>query len=115
MTDRSSTWEHKVLVSLAKSFGFNIEQTSAYPSRLAGEGMESSTIQLGVRKSRANAVIPIIAPTEGWVDPVVGMLWDLCKQAGWGSGTSAVGRMISPTNDDPIDAGVSEIYTDNIS
>lgn len=99
----------------AKSFGFNIEQASAYPTRLAGEGAESTTIQTGVRKSRATATIPIISPSEGWVDPVVGMLWDLCKQARWGTATAAVGRMLSSTNDDPIDAGQADIYTDNIA
>lgn len=99
----------------AKSFGFNIEQTSAYPTRLAGEGAESATIQTSIRKSRATAIIPIIAPTEGWVDPVIGMLWDLCKQARWGTASAASGRMISPTNDDPIDAGQADIYTDNIA
>ena len=99
----------------AKSFGFTIGQTSAYKSRLAGEGAESATIAIGVRKSRANAVLPIIAPTEGWVDPAVALLWDLCKQAWWGSATAAIGRLISPTDDDPITSGQPEIYTDNIS
>lgn len=99
----------------AKSFGFTINQTSAYKSRLAGEGAESATLSVGVRKSRANAVLPIIAPVEGWVDPVVALLWDLCKQAWWGSATAAIGRLISPTNDDPITSGQPEIYTDNIS
>lgn len=99
----------------AKSFGFTINQASAYPTRLAGEGAESSTLLIGTKKSRANIVLPIIAPSEGWVEPIVGLLWDLCKQAWWGTATSAVGRLISPTNDNPINSGQPEIYTDNIS
>lgn len=99
----------------AKSFGFTINQTSAYPTRLAGEGAESATLLVGTRKSRASIVLPIIAPSDGWVQPIVGLLWDLCKQAWWGTATTALGRLISPTNDNPITSGQSEIYTDNIS
>jgi len=99
----------------AKSFDFSLSQESAYPTRLAGEGAEPATIRVGVKKSRATTVLPIIAPTEGWVDPVIGLLWDLCKQAWWGSSTAALGRMISPTNDAVIMSGQSEIYTDNIA
>jgi len=99
----------------AKSFDLNLTQPSTYPSRLAGEGAESATIQVGVRKSRANAVVPIMAPAEGWIDPIIALLWDLCKQAWWGSATAALGRMISPIGDDPILSGQSEIYTDNIA
>jgi hypothetical protein len=99
----------------AKSFDFNLSQSSAYQSRLAGEGAESATIQIGVRKSRTNVLVPIIIPTEGWVDPVIALLWDLCKQAWWGSATASVGRLISPIGDTIITSGQSEIYTDNIA
>lgn len=99
----------------AKSFDLNIAQNSAYPSRLAGEGAESATIQIGVRKSRTNVVVPIMIPTEGWVDPVIALLWDLCKQAWWGSATAAVGRLISTIDDAVISSGQSDIYTDNIA
>jgi hypothetical protein len=93
----------------AKSFDFNLSQSSAYQSRLAGEGAESATIQIGVRKSRTNVLVPIIIPTEGWVDPVIALLWDLCKQAWWGSATASVGRLISPIGDTIITSGQSEI------
>lgn len=98
-----------------KSFDFNLTQSSTYPSRLAGEGAEAATFQVGTRKSRFNAVVPIIAPTEGWVDPVIALLWDLCKQAWWGSATASIGRLISPVGDSDILSGQSEIYTDNIA
>jgi hypothetical protein len=99
----------------AKSFNLSISQTSNHQSRFAGEGAESSTIQVGIRKSRATAVLPIFAPPEGWVDPVVALMWDLCKQAYWGTATAAMGRLISPTNESFIASGQSEIYTDNIA
>lgn len=99
----------------AKSFNFNIEQSAVLKTRLAGEGAESASIAIGTKKSRANMVLPIIAPTDGWVEPIVGLLWDLCKYAWWGTSAAAIGRLISPTNDDPISSGQSEIYTDNIS
>lgn len=99
----------------AKSLDLNLVQSAIYQSRLAGEGAEAATLQIGTRKSAINVSLPIIAPSEGWVDPIVATIWDLCKQAWWGSASTAVGHMISPVDDDPILSGQSEIYTDNIS
>jgi hypothetical protein len=97
----------------AKSFAFSPQQKGIYPNRLAGEGAESATMQIGVKSTTATANLPIIAPAEGWVDPSIAMLWDLCKQGLWGTPSSSAGKMISTS--DPIDPGQAEIYTDNIA
>jgi|GEM_PF-4227006 len=97
----------------AKSFNFAPQQKAIYPNRLAGEGAESATLQIGTKSTTASANLPIIAPAEGWVDPSIALLWDLCKQGVWGTPSSAIGRMVS--NSDPISAGQSEIFTDNIA
>jgi len=94
-----------------KSFSFSPEQKSVYQERLAGEGAENSTLAVGELKLRASATMPVIAPTVGWVDPVIGVLWDAAKLAIWGTASAARSKVAGSGT---LSAGATTIEITNV-
>jgi len=95
---------------------FNLQgsQSSDASQRLAGEGANPNTFNLGPKEYNVSFTYPFKVDSWGYLDFSLAAFFDYCIQAFNGSPTSFIGRFTTD-NSSVIGAGTTQLYIDNIA